>query len=72
MVVLVILLVSGSAIKPACAMAPEMAQAFDDAEHQARQLLDSVPDPAWLVRDRKGVFVAVTRPTSGSAEIAPR
>ena len=42
----------------ACTIASALSQAFDDAEHQARELLDSVPDPAWL-RDRNGVFVAV-------------
>lgn len=42
----------------ACTKASEMSKAFDDAERQARQLLDSVPDPAWL-RDRNGIFVAV-------------
>lgn len=59
MVVLVILLVFWQRnYNLACTTASEMAQAFDDAEHQAWQLLDSVPDPAWL-RDRNGVFVAV-------------
>lgn len=39
-------------------MASNLSKAFDAAEHQARELLDSVPDPAWL-RDRNGVFVTV-------------
>lgn len=42
----------------ACKMAATMRAAFENAERQSRQLLDSVPDPAWL-RDTTGRFVAV-------------
>lgn len=42
----------------ACKMATKMSLAFDNAEHQSRQLLDSLPDPAWL-RDKNGVYLAV-------------
>lgn len=42
----------------ACKMAARMRSAFENAELQSRQLLDSVPDPAWL-RDTTGRYIAV-------------
>lgn len=42
----------------ACKMAATMRSAFENAERQSRQLLDSVPDPAWL-RDTAGCYIAV-------------
>jgi hypothetical protein len=67
MLVLVILLVFWQRnYNLACTTASEMAQAFDDAEHQARQLLDSVPIRPGCVTATVSSSPSM-RPISGSA-----
>ena len=45
-------------VQRAEALAERMTAAFEEKSRQARALLDSIPDPAWLL-DTEGVYLAV-------------
>jgi len=48
----------GRGFRQAEALAAKMVKAFEDKSREGRALLDSIPDPAWLV-DNEGRYLAV-------------